>query len=109
MVIRTLPLPVIKILTGGFDAFTFNSVIYTSKGKLDDVKLINHESIHAAQQNEMGMLAFLKVYLGDYFKRVWELGHYDAYRNIRLEQEAWDNEYNIDYLETRVPFAWKHL
>ena len=31
---------------------------------------------------------------------------YDAYKNISFEQEAYQNEYRLTYLENRKHFSW---
>ena len=37
-----------------------------------------------------------------WFKKIW----HDAYLDNCFEREAYLNESNVDYLETRTPFAW---
>ena len=68
-----------------------------------------HESIHILQQAEMYVIFFYLVYLWDYIVGYIKLGNLsEAYYNIRFEQEAYDNHYDVDYLENRKPFAWKN-
>lgn len=67
--------------------------------KQDDV-LINHEKIHLAQQKELYILPFLYLYLKEYFKN-------RSYWNICFEREAYQNQDNLSYLETREKNAYK--
>lgn len=30
----------------------------------------------------------------------------NAYRNLSFEREAYDNQYNLDYLKTRKHYSW---
>lgn len=92
----------------------------------------NHEHIHAEQQKEMlaagGVLAVLLALAGCGWWSLlavpifyWWYGaewivrliqHRDAhkaYRSIRFESEAYDNEKNLEYLSHRKPFAWARL
>ena len=73
---------------------------------------INHESIHAAQAGDFGIgfagyFIFYLLYLLEWlFKIPASLFGYGAYRSISFEQEAFNNEHDLDYLETRKPFTW---
>ena len=52
-------------------------------------KLIVHELMHIEQWRRLGAIRHLSQYLGDYVKgRYRRLGHWEAYRAIRLEVEA---------------------
>ncbi len=62
----------------------------------------HHERIHLRQQLELGILPFYVWYLLEYLIRRWQYReHYDAYRNISFEREAFDNEHDLTYWETR--------
>ncbi|MCP3994563.1 MAG: hypothetical protein GY722_05790 [bacterium] len=51
--------------------------------------LIVHELMHIEQWRRLGGLAHVTQYLGDYLRgRYRRLGHWEAYRSIRLEVEA---------------------
>ena len=92
---------------------------------------INHESIHCYQQIEMMILSVIIIALLVIFFHIsawffvvvpftfyiWYGVEYairsiiyentrEGYRNIAVEQEAYGNEKNLDYLKTRKPFAW---
>ncbi len=75
--------------------------------KLKKKIIVNHERIHLAQQKEMLVLPFYVVYLLSYFINLVKYrNHNKAYRNIVFEKEAYSNEKNLNYLETRKFFAW---
>ena len=87
---------------------------------------LNHESIHSAQIAEVMIASvpfalllwmFTNVWLGlllviaSYY--LWYVQEWlvrlpmgNAYRNISFEREAYDNEKNLSYLDTRKPFDW---
>lgn len=79
-------------------------------------EVINHESIHTAQMKDfckwlpLGGLIFYLCYIFEWLFRVlfvYPFSH-KAYRSISFEKEAYDNEDNLNYLNTRVRFAqWK--
>ena len=68
---------------------------------------MNHELIHVAQQRELLYLPFFIWYglewLFLYFKyRDWT----KAYFNIRFEKEAYADQNNLNYLQTRKHYAY---
>jgi hypothetical protein len=67
--------------------------------KNNDV-LINHEKIHIAQQKELYILPFYYLYLKSYLKDL-------VYLNIYFEKEAYQNQDDLLYLETREKKAYK--
>ncbi|NIJ51781.1 hypothetical protein [Dyadobacter arcticus] len=73
--------------------------------------LINHERIHIRQQLEMGIIIFYIWYLVEYFIRlVQHRNHYLAYLHISFEREAYQNQFNLDYLQNRSFWAfWRYL
>ena len=112
---------------GDNGAMTFMPWIFT-KRTLKDHEL-NHEMIHVEQQKEMLMLGVvLAIALALAGLGWWSLlalplffvwygieyairfivyrNHYEAYRNISLEQEAYMNQYDYGYTNYRKPFAW---
>ena len=79
--------------------------IYLSKRHMTNQKTIRHEKIHWKQQMEMLILPFYLWYLIEWLIRlVTDKGN--AYRSISFEQEAYRNESNVKYLESRKRFAW---
>ena len=101
-----------------------------SAKELDDVA-VNHESTHCVQQIEVAVLSAVIIALLVIFAHisVWwfalvpfvyfiwygiEYGirsaiywnTHEGYRNISVEQEAYNNQKNFDYLKSRKLFAW---
>ena len=69
---------------------------------------IHHEKIHIRQQLEMLVLPFYIAYLGFYFYyRLKGNTHMQAYLRIPFEKEAYCEESNFNYLETRKWWAWR--
>jgi hypothetical protein len=77
---------------------------YANKAKT----VINHESIHIKQQQELLIIPFYIWYLTEWFIRLFLKGK--AYRNISFEREAYTNQGNPDYLKTRKRYSFlKHI
>ena len=77
---------------------------------------IRHESIHTAQMKDfcpfipIGGSIFYLVYFVEWGIRLFQnrFNGYRAYRAISFEREAYDNDYNVNYLATRKKFAqWR--
>ena len=55
----------------------------------DDPRLMRHEEEHVRQWRELGVVGFLRRYLGAYLRWRWRgYGHRGAYLRIPLEAEA---------------------
>ena len=77
-----------------------------SRSKISEVTK-RHETIHFQQMLETGVIGFLVLYLFDYLHGFIKYQHgAKAYRMIRAEQEAYDNELDVNYLTTRPRFSW---
>ena len=75
----------------------------------NDTILINHERIHLQQQKEMLIIPFYLWYVCEWLCRsMLYLNWYRAYLNISFEREAYANEHNLAYLDTRKRFAFMH-
>ena len=68
-------------------------------------KSIRHEKIHYYQQLELGFIFALLVWAFLMIRSLIKHGK-GAYRNHPWEREAYDNEWKLDYLDNRKPFAW---
>lgn len=91
----------------GFLAINLFGILFV-RGTWRDVNatLLNHEKIHTAQMKELGYIVFYVLYLLEWLYRLTQEGN--AYRNISLEREAYENEGNPEYLKTRKKWAmWK--
>lgn len=73
-------------------------IIFVRSDRKISEKIINHEKIHFKQQKELLLAGFYILYLIFWIKY--------GYRNIPFEKEAYDNDDNLKYLETRKHFAW---
>ena len=50
---------------------------------------MRHELVHVRQWRELGVVRFLREYLGAYLRGRWNgYGHQEAYRRIPLEVQA---------------------
>ena len=66
-------------------------VFFASKNP--SATLIRHESVHLDQVQRLGFCAFYFHYMKEYFfNRVRRMNHYDAYRAISFEREAYEKE-----------------
>jgi hypothetical protein len=77
----------------------------TSYWRAKREKIINHESIHIAQQGELLVIPFYVLYILEWFIKLFFYGK-RAYYNISFEREAYGYEHSKDYLQTRKPYAW---
>jgi hypothetical protein len=91
-----------------FEAFTIYPFIFI-KNKEDNINktLINHEKIHLKQQLELLIIFFFIVYFLEF---IWYYVRFKsfmkAYRSISFEQEAYQNESNQNYLNSRKPYTF---
>lgn len=80
----------------------FGTLFVKNDAKIDEVT-INHESIHTAQWKELWYVGFALWYIAEWLIR---LPKGNAYRNISFEREAYANDKNLTYLQTRERFAF---
>jgi len=101
---------VYKYLTPkGYRGVTFFPfVIFKNKEDVLDKVFVNHEKIHLRQQIELLVLPFY-VWYGMEFLIRWVMTKDKnvAYRNISFEREAYKNEKDLEYLNTRS--FWRFL
>lgn len=105
MFIRT---KLVQWLTFGFAAgiTLFPFVLISPRVSLRK-SLVVHERIHLKQQVELLILPFYLLYLGEYLYGLTKgKGHYQAYRSISFEQEAFQHEHNSHYLKERKTWSW---
>jgi len=70
-------------------------------------ELINHERIHLEQQKELFILPFFIWYGLEYLiRRIRGEGEWYSYFNLKFEQEAYNNENDLSYLETRKRYNY---
>ena len=105
----------------GFGAMTIGRYIFVAAGR-DSIskQLLNHERIHIAQQEELWWVGQWALYAG---WRAWLwLGYVsgrrrrekpeisawrEAYYSIPFEREAYANQNDLLYLDTRPKNAWR--
>jgi hypothetical protein len=91
----------------GFSAMAVFPFVFVRKDEKAKDTVINHEKIHLKQQGEMLLLLFYVWYVVEYVFRVFQyLELQDAYHNISFEREAYENEGNHDYLDSRRRYAF---
>ena len=89
-----------KLHVKGMALFPF--MILREKSFTKDPVIMNHELIHHRQQLELLIVPFYVFYVLNYIiNRFRYEGHYNAYRNIIFEREAYANESDPDYLKQR--------
>ncbi len=72
-----------------------------------DSVLIRHEIIHLRQAVELLVIPFYILYLVNYIiNRFKYNNHHQAYMHIIFEREAYHQERNTTYLQTRRLYAW---
>lgn len=88
----------------GFSTINLFGILFVRKDAVISGETINHEKIHTAQMKEMLYVFFYLWYVIEWVVRLFGKGN--AYRNISLEQEAYNHDDDMKYLETRKHFAW---
>jgi hypothetical protein len=106
MIIRNSKIPQAASWFFSVGAITLYPFVFV-KGEGSE-KMINHERIHLAQQKELWILGFYVLYLLDWALNLAKgMSKKEAYRNIIFEKEAYENDDNLAYLETRVKMGWR--
>ena len=86
-------------------AVSFGPFVFCSS-KIPE-KTLRHETIHYHQQLELLFVFHWILYLAFYFKGVIkEDSASNAYRQNPFELEAYDNDFDPNYLENRELYAW---
>lgn len=89
----------------GYLAINLFGIIFARKA-LDSVDM-NHEAIHTAQMRELLYIPFYVWYIIEWL--ILLIKYRDsrkAYRNIRFEKEAYNHEFDLDYLKTRKHYKY---
>ncbi len=82
-------------------------MLFRNKGLMADTVIINHESIHFRQQQELLILPFYIIYFLHYVVNLLKYrNHRKAYFYICFEQEAYAHDTDFSYLQIRKSFAW---
>ncbi len=85
----------------------FPFIILREKKTKENLRTMNHETIHLVQQVELLWILFFIWYLIEYCIRLiqYKNGH-QAYINISFEREAYANDDNLDYLKKRKFYSF---
>ncbi len=86
-------------------AITLGPIVISTGEMSEQTK--RHETIHYQQYLETGFVGFLLIYLWDYL--LGYARHKDgalAYRSLRAEIEAYENDKDEKYLENRPRWKW---
>jgi len=85
----------------------FPFILIRDNFETNNLVLINHERIHLRQQLELLIIPFYVLYFIDYILKIILFKDKNkAYKNILFEREAYLNEENLDYLQTRPFWNW---
>jgi hypothetical protein len=88
----------------GFNAMMLFGFLFTRDASRVTMRTVRHESIHARQMWELLVVGFYVWYGIEWAVRLFGKGN--AYRNISFEREAYANQDDILYLDTRKVFAF---
>jgi len=108
MIVVVSPFFMKYFVAGHASAITlFPFIVVNHERHKDDIVLMNHEKIHIQQQIELLVIGFYIMYLTEYIIRLLAYkNHFAAYRQISFEQEAYDYEEDLFYLQKRGRWAW---
>ena len=101
MIVRSRYLPF-----KGYNAINLFVVIVANPEVKVDAVMHNHERIHTRQMLELLVVGFYLWYITEWIIRLPRKGN--SYRRISFEQEAYDHENDLNYLDHRKRFAWIH-
>lgn len=89
-------------------AFAWHPFIFVRTGERLIWAQENHERIHHAQQVELGKVLYTVLYIFYFCSGMfWHFLDKDkAYMDIPFEREAYANQSNRTYLDTRPAHAW---
>ena len=101
----------------GFSYMNLFGTLFTRKTSLSMKRsTLNHESIHTEQYKDLLYIFFLILYFIEWLIKIpcswfykqptWPKISNVAYRSISLEQEAYYNQYDFNYLENRKKYNW---
>jgi len=97
-----------SIFINNVQAITLYPFIFVRRDRAEDKKLLNHEKIHIEQQKELFVIGFYIIYLMDWVRGIINYkNNSTAYYKIRFEQEAYQNDDDLNYLENRRPYAYR--
>lgn len=91
---------------GDYSTINLFGILFTKEDKLSKYT-INHELIHTAQMKELGYIFFYLWYGIEYcLIRLFHKKQGDAYHDVSFEEEAYNNQYDLSYLDKRNHYSW---
>ena len=82
-------------------------MLFKDKNLKVDQRIVQHEKIHFKQQLELLVIPFYIFYLLHYLMNLLKYrNHSKAYFEICFEKEAYRYDEQVNYLDSRKPFAW---
>ena len=100
-----IPVILSKFAPINIGAITLGPVVI-SRGKISE-RTKRHETIHYQQYLETGFIGFLILYLWYFICACYTYGYSkEAYKRIKFEQEAYDNQDDLSYLKNRKRYNW---
>ena len=95
------------IPTKGYAALFFFGILFVRKNSIISKTTIRHEKIHEKQCIEMLGIFFYLFYILEWlFKLAKYKDTKKAYYNISFEREAYKNQSDLNYLNTRKWYSW---
>lgn len=93
---------------GSYSTINLFGVLFTKSSRLSRTT-INHELIHTAQMEELLYIGFYVWYAIEYLSiRLFHKKQNGAYHDVSFEEEAYYNQSNSKYLESRIPYSFLH-
>lgn len=91
---------------GSYTTINLFGILFTKSDYLSPIT-INHERIHTKQMLELLIIGYYLWYIIEYIiVRFCHKKQNDAYHDISFEEEAYNNDNNLHYLDNRKHFAW---
>lgn len=90
-------------------AINLFGILFVRRGNahLIDVYDLNHEHIHTRQMKEMLYIFFYMWYIAEWLVRLLRyFSPMEAYRNISFEREAYQNQHNLNYVNTKKFYSF---
>lgn len=91
----------------GYKVINLFGIVFARKDSLITTIDLNHEYIHISQMKDLLYIGFYIWYFIEYLIRlIIYHNHNKAYRMISFEQEAYEYEKQIDYVQGyRIPYT----
>ena len=91
---------------GGYSTINLFGILFTKKDSLSEIT-INHERIHTKQMIEMLFIFFYLWYGIEYIiVRFFHKSQNCGYHDVSFEEEAYEFQENLSYLDKRKHYAW---